>query len=197
MQNLTSPQNFFKPSAEPPAFWVSGYWCYRGEVGKWAGRGRQGPPPQFRFNDRSAWVRTCDGKIVTFRNIEAPPAAPESAGDDPAPLICGPSDRELIRRRPRTTEGPPKRNQRPRNRALRSAAEAAGCRFSNATLPNIDRNGPPGKRVVKSPGLPPRGLPKNLLFRRAQAAARSSDQFAFVRRGEAPAALPSFHQGGH
>jgi len=195
MKNLNPSREIFKPSASPPAFWWAGWWRYGEEVGKWARRGRHGVVPQFRFNGRRAWVRTCTGAVVTFRNIKEP-AEPESAGDDRAPPGGALNARSLIRQRPRSTAGPPKRKRRPCQRASRSAARAA-CRFSSATLSNIDRNGPPGKRVVKSPGLPPRGLPKNLLFRRAQAAARSSDQFAFVRRGEAPAALPSFHQGGH
>ena len=157
MKNLNPSREIFKPSASPPAFWWAGWWRYGEEVGKWARRGRHGVVPQFRFNGRRAWVRTCTGAVVTFRNIKEP-AEPESAGDDRAPPGGALNARSLIRQRPRSTAGPPKRKQRPCRRALRSAAEAA-CRSSGSTLPNIDRFGLRGKRVVKPAALLTRGVP--------------------------------------
>jgi hypothetical protein len=149
MKNLNPSREIFKPSASPPAFWWAGWWRYGEEVGKWARRGRQGVVPQFRFNGRRAWVRTCTGAVVTFRNIKEP-AEPESPSDDRAPSSCRVNARELIRLRPRSTAGPPKRKRRPCQRASRSAARAA-CRFSSATLSNIDRNGPPASGSKTAP----------------------------------------------
>jgi hypothetical protein len=170
MLNLTSSRKIFKPSAEPPSFWWAGWWRYGEEVGKWTRRGRQGVVPQFRFDGCRAWVRTCTGAVVTFRNIKEP-AEPESPSDDRAPSSCRVNARSLIRLRPRSTAGPPKRKRRPCQRASRSAARAA-CRFLSTTTPTIDRNGLPGKRVVKRAGLPPRGLSKIYRFSALKAAAR-------------------------
>lgn len=127
------------PAVEPSEFWWSAYCLFKAESRAWIDGGMQGPPPQFRPGEHQAEVRTCDGTVVIF-DEPTEPELPESLTDDRCPLICGPSDRDLIRQRPFSTQGPPpkKRERRPQERTALSTP-----RGYRKTLPDNPQDNSP------------------------------------------------------
>jgi hypothetical protein len=99
-----------------------------------------------------------------------PPTQPTPPTSDAPPPAREISPRDEIRRRPETRTGPPGNDDGPLDQRGPRPAHSADVVSNDA--PTIDLAGPLGKRGVKR-GLPPRELSKNLLFQRAQAAARA------------------------
>jgi hypothetical protein len=173
MKKIATNQTFRKPSA----FWNAGWWLYKAECRTWFDSGRQGPPPQFKPGARGVAVRLASGHFVRIGPTEAPGLSESPTLPDlPSAMIA--DLRDEIRKRPRQTEGPPKRQRRLVAQAARLPRGAMS--MYPATSPKIIQKLPRASEFLRQRA------------KRQHISGLGHLNFRFTTPGRPPGALPGF-----